>query len=131
MNLTGNANMDKRVLLSLIPLLVVMAWALVSQATPTNAQAPARQIPNSQGKPAKTTNSVGTAPSRGMNPRPARPQTFAYDYTYAESPGAIVPGTDDTGNHCDDCSVPFTLPFAYTLYDQTFTSGWINSNGTL
>jgi hypothetical protein len=53
-------------------------------------------------------------------------------YTIAQSTGgAIVPGTTDTGNHCDDCTTPITLPFPYTLYDQTFTQARVSSNGSL
>ena len=36
-----------------------------------------------------------------------------------------MPGTTDTGNHCDDGTTVITLPFSVTLYDQTFTqSTW-------
>jgi hypothetical protein len=43
--------------------------------------------------------------------------------------GSIVPGTVDTGNHCDDCITTIPLPFLFTLYDQTFTSVNLSSNG--
>ena len=33
-----------------------------------------------------------------------------------------MPGTTDTGNHCDDCTTSSHLPFSVTVYDQTFTS---------
>ena len=42
-----------------------------------------------------------------------------------------MPGTVDTGNHCDDCLSNITLPFAYSLYDQSFTSAYVSSNGQL
>ena len=45
--------------------------------------------------------------------------------------GAIVPGTTDTGNHVDDGDTPVTLPFPYTLYNQTFSSVNVDSNGRL
>jgi hypothetical protein len=57
------------------------------------------------------------------------PPTNHYDI--AQIGGAIVPGTTDTGNHCDDCTTSITLPFAYTLYDQTYTTASVDSNGTL
>ena len=41
-----------------------------------------------------------------------------------------MPGTTDTGNHIDDGTTPITLPFSYTLYDQTFTAANVDSNGT-
>src|SRR5215472_18271585 len=54
------------------------------------------------------------------------------DYTVTTSSGAsIVPGTSDTGNHCDDCVTGIALPFPVSLYDQVFTTVNIGSNGTL
>ena len=35
----------------------------------------------------------------------------------------------DTTNHCDDCTTVISLPFSVTLYDQTFTSATVGSNG--
>ena len=52
-------------------------------------------------------------------------------YDIAQIGGSIVPGTMDTGNHCDDCTTTIALPFSYTLYDQTYTSANVDSNGTL
>src|SRR4029077_12742081 len=43
--------------------------------------------------------------------------------------GTIVPGTTDIGSHCDDCITTVTLPFPFTLYDQTFNSVNLSSNG--
>ena len=40
-----------------------------------------------------------------------------------------MPGTTDIGNHCDDCTTTIALLFAYTLYDQTYTSVNLSSNG--
>ncbi len=51
-------------------------------------------------------------------------------YDIAQIGGSIVPGTTDTGNHIDDGTTPITLPFSYTLYDQTFTAANVDSNGT-
>jgi Dockerin type I domain/Kelch motif len=50
-------------------------------------------------------------------------------YTISQIGGPIVPGTTDTGNHGDDTVVTVALPFSYTLYDQTFTSINLSSNG--
>ncbi len=52
-------------------------------------------------------------------------------YTISQITASIVPGTVDTGNHVDDGTTPITLPFPYTLYDQTFTTANVDSNGTL
>src|SRR6185369_4215790 len=50
-------------------------------------------------------------------------------YTISQITQAIVPGTTDTGNHGDDTVVTIALPFSYTLYDQTFSSINLSSNG--
>src|SRR4029077_16180800 len=50
-------------------------------------------------------------------------------YTITQIGDSIVPGTTDIGNHGDDTVVTIALPFAYTLYDQTFTSINLSSNG--
>jgi len=52
-------------------------------------------------------------------------------YVIGQIPGDIVPGTLDIGNHCDDCDTLISLPFPYTLYNQTFTTVYVNSNGRL
>ncbi len=50
-------------------------------------------------------------------------------YDIAQITDTIVPGTTDTGNHQDDGVVTVPLPFSYSLYDQTFTSINLSSNG--
>src|SRR5207253_1359432 len=37
-------------------------------------------------------------------------------YYHSTATATIVPGTTDTGNHCDDCNTAITLPFAFRLY---------------
>ena len=44
---------------------------------------------------------------------------------------SIVPGTTDTGNHCDDCTTPITLPFPVYIYGTPYTSANVDSNGTI
>ena len=53
------------------------------------------------------------------------------NYVVSPTGGSIVPGVTNTGNHCDDCDTLISLPFAYTLYDHTFTSVYVSSNGRL
>lgn len=53
------------------------------------------------------------------------------DYAVTETTGTIVPGTGDVGNHCDNCVTTLPLPFAYRLYDLTFTTTRVSDNGTL
>ena len=50
-------------------------------------------------------------------------------YMISQIGGSIVPGTTDIGNHGDDQVTTIALPFPYTLYDQTFTSINLSSNG--
>ena len=40
-----------------------------------------------------------------------------------------MPGTTDIGNHGDDTVTTIALPFPFTLYDQSFTSINLSSNG--
>ena len=53
------------------------------------------------------------------------------NYTIIQMTGTVVPGTTDTGNHCDNCVTSLALPFAYTLYDLQFSSLQVGSNGTI
>jgi hypothetical protein len=53
------------------------------------------------------------------------------NYTFTTGTDLIVPGTTDTGNHTDDGDTPVTLPFSFQLYDQTYNSVNVNSNGRL
>ncbi|MFA6044263.1 MAG: hypothetical protein WC718_04715 [Phycisphaerales bacterium] len=57
----------------------------------------------------------------------------AADFSYGGTPPArpFPVGTIDTGNHCDDCLTPVTLPFPVTLYGQTFSSANLSSNGNI
>src|SRR5262245_6040336 len=50
-------------------------------------------------------------------------------YNISQIGGSIVPGTTDTGNHGDDQVTTVALPFSYALYDQTFNSVNLSSNG--
>ncbi len=59
------------------------------------------------------------------------PGPAATDYVFVAATGTIVPGTTDTGNHCDNCENTIVLPFPATLYGQQFSSATLGSNGTL
>src|SRR5262249_24383177 len=52
-------------------------------------------------------------------------------YEITDGTDTIVPGTDDTGNHTDDGSTFVSLPFPFTLYDQTYNGVYLDSNGRL
>ena len=57
--------------------------------------------------------------------------TCSPNYLITTSTGTIEPGTQDIGNHCDDCNTTITLPFAYRFYGQMVTTANASSNGTL
>ena len=52
-------------------------------------------------------------------------------YDIEQISGSIVPGTTDTAITWTIGTTPVTLPFSYTLYDQTYTAANVDSNGTL
>jgi hypothetical protein len=52
-------------------------------------------------------------------------------YVKTTGTDAIVPGTSDIGSHCDDCDTVVALPFAFHLYDRTYNSVNVSSNGRL
>ncbi len=54
-------------------------------------------------------------------------------YTFTSSTGnAIVPGTTLVpGTQADDASASVTLPFAYSVYGQSFTTAVVDTNGNL
>src|SRR5438552_2131650 len=70
-------------------------------------------------------------PSATASPTPTNTPTPTpcVQYVITQIGGGIVPGTTDIGNHCDDCITTIALPFSYTLYDLTFTSVNLSSNG--
>ena len=90
------------------------------------------------GNPTPTsTPTITPTPRDTFTPAPtptSTPETCRTDGNYVQlhSNGAsLVPGTQDIGNHGDNVTTTLTLPFAYQLYDQTFTQATVSSNGTL
>lgn len=54
------------------------------------------------------------------------------NYVFSSSSGnSIVPGTSDIGNHGDDVTTTIALPFSYNLYDTSFNSANVSSNGNV
>jgi hypothetical protein len=75
---------------------------------------------------------TGTPPTATRTPSPTATLCGGGNYTITQSLQAtIVPGTQDTGNHCIDCTTIVNLPFPYQLYDQSFNRARVDSNGTL
>jgi hypothetical protein len=83
-------------------------------------------VPTATGTPPTATPTLPPT----ITPLPTVVSCSNYTYTTTLS-GTLVPGTTDVGNHCDDCSVPITLPFPVNLYDGTFTNATLSSNGNL
>jgi hypothetical protein len=84
------------------------------------------------------TASIGTGAitAVGCNPNAAFTGNYTVEgcppqnhYDIAQIGGSIVPGTTDIGNHIDDGTTFISLPFSYTLYDQTYTGVNVSSNG--
>jgi hypothetical protein len=66
-------------------------------------------------------------------PVPTSVSSGGSDYVVSVSTGAtIVPGTTSAGIDCQfNCTSTITLPFPFTLYDRTFTTAIVGSNGIL
>ena len=79
--------------------------------------------PNPTPSPSET-----PTPTPTLSPTPTPPCTT---YTIANSTGAIVPGTDDIGNHTDDGNNTIALPFPVSIYGNQYTTAEAGSNGYL
>jgi hypothetical protein len=88
------------------------------------------QVPSGGGTPSPTPTASPT-PSLTATPTPTVTPTPCGQYTITPGSDPIVPGTSDTGNHCDDCDTAVALPFPFQLYGQTFNNVSVNSNGRL
>ena len=51
--------------------------------------------------------------------------------TTTETGQSIVPGTVDTGNHCDDCTTQLGASFPGPRLRTPFTSAYVSSNGNM
>lgn len=58
-------------------------------------------------------------------------QIFYSDSSYSitNTTGTYTPGIDDIGNHGDEVRTQINFPFPVTIYGQTFTNGFVGSNG--
>ena len=65
----------------------------------------------------------------GTQSLPNLPGGGTCQYIITQIGGSIVPGTTDIGNHGDDTVTTIALPFPVCLYDQSFTSINLSSNG--
>ena len=79
---------------------------------------------------------AGAITAVGCNPNAAFTGNYTVEgcppanhYDIAQIGGSIEPGSTDTGNHGDDQTTTIALPFSYSVYDQTFNSITVSSNG--
>jgi hypothetical protein len=70
------------------------------------------------------------SPTSTRTPTPAPTCGAGADYSVFTQEGApLDPGTNDTGNHCDDCASTINLPFTYYFYGVPFNTLNVTSNG--
>ncbi|HUS16131.1 MAG TPA: S-layer homology domain-containing protein, partial [Chloroflexia bacterium] len=84
--------------------------------------------PTVTGTPPTATRTATVLPS--ATPTVCSPATSNYAITQAAG-ATVVPATTDTGLHTDESTTTIALPFAFSLYGQSFTSVIAGSNGTL
>ena len=103
--------------------------------TPTNTPtATATSTPTHTPTNTPTSTSTATAtPTATTSGTPTATATAACTpgYTTTTSAGTLVAGTTSTGNACDDCTTPVTIPFPVSLYGTSYTSAMVDSNGVL
>ncbi len=76
--------------------------------TPTPTASPsASATATASASATATATATATVPS----PTPTGSPSCTPNYTFTSGTGTIVPGTTDTGNHCDDCTTAISLPF--------------------
>src|SRR5207247_4486001 len=92
------------------------------------ATATATATPTASPRATATATATSTATA---TPTASGTPTPCTSYSFSGGTGSIVPGTVDTGNHVDDGSTVISLPFNYTLYDTSYSSVAVGSNGHL
>src|SRR4029077_14948297 len=72
-------------------------------------------------------------PTATLTPTPTPTPTATFTpctpVTITGGTDPIVPGTTDTGSHCDDCITTIPLPFPFHFYGNTYSSVNLSSNG--
>ncbi|MEO8288051.1 MAG: S-layer homology domain-containing protein [Chloroflexota bacterium] len=110
-------------------------FTITGGPTPTSTTAPSS---TSTATPADTATATITpggptlTPTNTSTPQPTA--TIACDtvtYHTVNSTATIIPATNDTGNHCDDCTTNITLPFQITVYGALYNIARVNSNGNI
>ncbi|HET6260736.1 MAG TPA: hypothetical protein VFG99_00675, partial [Chloroflexia bacterium] len=71
-------------------------------------------------------------PTNTPAPVTPSPTPCTLDYSIIQQSGVqMVPGVNDVGNHCDNCTTSVGLPFSFKLYEQSYSSAIVGSNGTI
>jgi hypothetical protein len=85
--------------------------------------------PSATASPSPTSTATATG-TPTFTPTPtSSPTATCSQYTITGGTDTIVPGTIDTGSHCDDCITAVALPFSFQLYGNTYSSVNLSSNG--
>src|SRR5215475_5910886 len=103
------------------------SYILTPCGTPTPTASPSG-TPTATVSPTPTAAASAT-PTAAGTATPTATAACTPNYTFTSGTGTLVPGVTDSGNHCDDCTTVISLPFSVTLYDQSFTSATVGSNG--
>jgi subtilisin family serine protease len=77
-----------------------------------------------------TPTATGTPPTPTHTATPS-PTVCVSNYVISTATATIIPGVQDTGNHCDDCTTDVSFPFPLTFYGTQYDSGKVSSNGSL
>jgi len=100
--------------------------------TPTPSPTPTPTVtPTPSATPSVTPTVTPPCPCETPTPTPTPTPNICCQYLTTSRTGTILPGTVDTGNHCDNCLTLVTFPFPVQFYDSTITQAYINSNGSL
>ncbi|HEY4273802.1 MAG TPA: hypothetical protein VGM65_17525 [Candidatus Udaeobacter sp.] len=95
----------------------------------TGAPMPALiEAPGSVPTPSPTPTPTAS-PTPTPTPTPIPTPSPCAGLTIVQIGGSIVPGSTDSGNHADDGTTFISMPFSFTLYDQSFTGVNVSSNG--
>lgn len=96
--------------------------------TATNTPTPTRTFTST----ATWTSTVTPTPTVTATLTPTATCVPGTGYIITQTTGAtIVPGTLDSGNHCNDCITTIPIPFGFTFYGVTRGSAFAGSNGSI
>jgi hypothetical protein len=100
------------------PLGTQLATGTTTRATTGTATTPTFVPTIITNTPTRTPSAVPSTstPTMGTTSNPTAVPCFTYSFTYATCE-SIVPGTQDIGNHCEDCATDIPLPFPFALYE--------------